>query len=79
MAKLVAGPAMAMKNSAFALGGSFVRLATPPRRKSVIELTDILNARATIECANSCSTTETKNSSAAIPAMIQVFCSDHCG
>jgi len=41
MTTLVAGPAIAMKNSAFADGGSFLRFATPPSRKSVIDETDI--------------------------------------
>ena len=49
MRTLVAGPAPAMKNSARADGGSRVRLATPPNRKSVIDETDMRNPRATTE------------------------------
>ena len=49
IATLVAGPAAAMKNSARAEGGSRVRFATPPRRKSVIDETDMRKPRATIE------------------------------
>ena len=79
MLRLVRGPAEAMKNSALALGGSFVRFATPPSRNSVIDETDILNWRATMACASSCSNTELKNRRAAIAEMRNVFCWDHCG
>ena len=41
MTMLVSGPAAAMNSSAFAEGGSRVRLATPPSMKSVIDETVI--------------------------------------
>src|SRR2546428_210155 len=49
MTMLVSGPAAAMKNSAFADGGSFVRFATPPSRNNVIDDTDIRKRRPVAE------------------------------
>ena len=57
---LVNGPAAAIKNSARADGGSRVRFATPPSRKSVIDETDMRKRRATSECASSCASTDAK-------------------
>ena len=68
MTRLVAGPAAAMKNSAFAVGGSCRRFATPPRRNSVIDETFILNRRATSECESSWAMIETKNRSVVMVA-----------
>jgi hypothetical protein len=79
IARLVAGPAMAIENSAFALGGSLVKLATPPRRNRVIEETVMLNRRATSACANSWATTLTKKSRAVMAATMSVFCWDQVG
>lgn len=39
--RLAIGPAIAIQNSARAEGGSFSMLATPPKRKRVIERTRI--------------------------------------
>src|SRR5688572_31963533 len=77
--KLAAGPAAAIKNSAFALGGSLVRFATPPSRNSVIDETDILKRSATMACASSCSRTAAKNRNAATAETMKVFCCDHWG
>ena len=77
MTTLVAGPAAAMKNSAFAVGGSCRRFATPPNRNNVIDETDMLNRRATSECESSCARIEQKNRSAVMTAMRSRFCCDH--
>jgi len=79
MRRLVRGPAPAMRSSAFAVGGSAARFATPPRRKSVMELTFILNSRAMTECASSCATTDAKNRSAVMAETRSVFWSDQYG
>jgi len=76
MTRLVAGPATAMRNSPFALVGSFVSDATPPSRKSVIDDTGKRNRRATIACANSCATTEAKKRSAVTAPAMNAFASD---
>src|SRR5260370_7918254 len=61
MTALVSGPTNAIQNSTFALVGFFSICETPPRAKSVISFTGRLLDVATSECANSCSSRETKN------------------
>jgi len=79
MHRLMNGPAAAMKNSAFALGGSSCRFATPPSRNRVMDETRMLNRRATSECESSCATIELKNRSAVITDTRSVFWSDQKG
>ena len=76
MRRLIPGPADAMKNSAFALGGSWRRFATPPSRKRVIDDTAMLKRRATSECDSSCATMELKNRTAAMADTVIRFWSD---
>src|SRR5438876_6271449 len=64
MSKLTSGPTNAMENSMPGVCGSCSILDTPPKMNSVIFLTGKPRARATKECASSCSSTETNRSSA---------------
>src|SRR3989442_8789257 len=79
MTTLVAGPAAAMKTPARAVGGSFVRFATPPRRKSVIDETDMRKRRATTACASSWARIEQKKRNAATAETTKTFGRDHAG
>ena len=55
------GPAIAIKNSEDGFICSFLIPATPPKKKSVIELTSIFLHFATKECESSCKSTDTNN------------------
>ena len=63
MTALAAGPAMAMRNSAFGLGGSSAISATPPNRNSVMPLYFFSGA--------ACAATDTKSANG--PLVMNVF------
>ena len=71
MTTLAIGPAMAIQNSALALGGSSPISATPPKMNSVMPFICIPNRRATSECDSSCSTIDTNSPSMPAAPMIQ--------
>ena len=68
---LASGPAMAIRNSVFALVGSSPISATPPKIKRVIPWIGTPDCRATSECASSWITIELKNPNAPAAAMSQ--------
>ena len=70
-ARLTIGPAIAMRNSALALGGSAPIWATPPKMNNVMLRTGTLNRKATTECPSSWSSTLAKSMIAVAAPMNQ--------